>query len=234
MLSELALVTGASKGIGRSTAKVLARAGLSVYALGRNVEELQSLQKEIVRDKGRCFFHSIDLTLEDQIEQITQKVKSTGMRIKTLVHSAGIARVGLVKNMKLADWRETLEINLTIPFMLTHKLFPYLADDAHIFFINSVAGRQVFSEWSAYCASKYGLRAFADSLRMEVAGTGIKVTSIYPSSVDTPMQDQLPYEWDRRKMLKDTDVANAILTCFKQGSQVQIKEIDLENISGTF
>ena len=234
MSSDIALITGASRGIGRSTAKAFASNGLTVYAIARNLEGLNSLQQEIVHEKGRCICQSTDLMIDDQLDLIVEKVKSTGMKIAVLVHNAGIAKVGPVKNMQPADWRETIELNLNVPFLLTHKLFPYLTDCCHIFFINSVAGRQTFPEWSAYCASKWGLRALADSLRQELGETGIKVTSVYPSSVDTTLHDRLPYDWDRQKMLKDVDVAEAIIACFKQSGQVQIREIDLENLSGTF
>jgi NADP-dependent 3-hydroxy acid dehydrogenase YdfG len=78
------------------------------------------------------------------------------------------------------------------------------------------------------------LRALADTLRQELAPRGIKVTSIYPSSVDTPMQDQIPYDWDRSKMLKSDDVAEALVNCYQQPAHVQIKEIYLENLAGTF
>jgi len=232
--SDLALITGASKGIGFSTAKVLADMGLTIHAIGRNLEDLHRLQKEITEANGNCFFQSIDLAGINPVDMIIEKVKSTGNKIRVLVHSAGIAKVGKIQDMKPADWRQIIELNLNIPFVLTHHLLPYLANNAHIFFVNSVAGRETFPEWSAYCASKWGLKALADSLRKEFIGTKIKITSIYPSSVNTPMHDQLPYDWDRKKMLKDIDVANTILTCFNQESHIQIKEIDVENLSGTF
>jgi len=232
--SDLALITGASRGIGRSTAKVFASSGLKVFAISRNLEDLSSLQKEIVKDSGQCIYQSTDLMIVEQIDQVVERMKSTGLKIAALVHNAGIAKVGQLKDIKPTDWRETIEINLIAPFILTHKLFPFLSDHCHIFFMNSVAGRQTFPEWSAYCASKWGLKALADVLRQELSGTGIKVTSVYPSSVDTGLHDQLPYEWDREKMLKDDDVAEAIIACFKQSSQVQVREIDLENLSGTF
>jgi 3-oxoacyl-[acyl-carrier protein] reductase len=231
---DLALITGASKGIGFSTAKALAVTGLTIFAIGRNLEDLRRLQKEITENNGNCFFQSTDLVKDSSIDKIIEKVKSTGNKIRVLIHNAGIARVGKVQDLQPADWCQTIELNLNIPFILTHHLLPYLTTNAHIFFINSVAGRETFPEWSAYCASKWGLKAFADSLRQELAGTDIKVTSVYPSSVDTPMHDRLPYDWDRKKMLKDIDIANAILTCLKQESHLLIKEIDVENLSGTF
>jgi NADP-dependent 3-hydroxy acid dehydrogenase YdfG len=231
---DLALISGASKGIGFRTAKTFAKAGLTVHAIGRNLKDLNRLKNEINRQGGHCYFQSIDLTIESQIGQIISRISSTGAKIRVLIHNAGIAKVGRIDTMDPADWRKTIEVNLTAPFLLTHKLLPFMADNGHIFFINSVAGRQTFPEWSAYCASKWGLKALADSLRQELIETNIKVTSVYPGSVDTTMHDQLPYNWDRKKMLKDIDIANVIFTCFDQAEKVQIKELDLENLSGTF
>jgi NADP-dependent 3-hydroxy acid dehydrogenase YdfG len=232
--SEIALVTGASKGIGRSVALKLAETGLTVFATARNISELKSLQNEIEDQSGTCQFYSAELTDESKVDLMVKEIEKSEMKIGVLVHNAGIAKVGSVERMSLSEWKKTIDVNLTAPFMLTQKCIPQLIDKAHIFFINSVAGDQAFSEWSAYCASKWGLRAFADSLRQELAPRGVKVTSIYPSSVDTPMQDKIPYEWDRTKMLKADEVADALIKCYQHPSHVQIKDIHLENLAGTF
>jgi NADP-dependent 3-hydroxy acid dehydrogenase YdfG len=232
--SEIALVTGASKGIGRSVALKLAETGLTVFATARNISELKSLQNEIEDQSGTCQFYSAELTDESKVDLMVKEIEKSEMKIGVLVHNAGIAKVGSVERMSLSEWKKTIDVNLTAPFMLTQKCIPQLIDKAHIFFINSVAGDQAFSEWSAYCASKWGLRAFADSLRQELAPRGVKVTSIYPSSVDTPMQDKIPYEWDRTKMLKSDEVADALIKCYQHPSHVQIKDIHLENLAGTF
>lgn len=234
MSAKLALVTGASKGIGRAIAKQLGDTGLNVMAVARNEKELESLKQEIESNGGKCQWYPADLTNENQIDSLISHISSLGFRITILIHSAGVAHVGRIDSLPLSDWRKTLEINLTAPFLLTQKCIPLLAESAHIFFVNSVAGQHTFSEWSAYCASKYGLRALADTLRKEQAPNGIKVTSVYPASVDTPMQDKLPYDWDRSKMLKADDIARAIVNCYQQGDDVQIKEIVLENLAGTF
>ena len=155
-------------------------------------------------------------------------------KIILLVHSAGIAKIGTVETMSFSDWQKTIDVNLSSPFFLSQKCIPHLSKNAHIFFVNSVAGNQTFSEWAAYCASKSGLRALADTLRQELAPGGIKVTSIYPSSVDTPMQDKIPYDWDRSKMLRPDDVAEALVNCYQRPAHVQIKDIHLENLAGTF
>lgn len=234
MSSEIALVTGASKGIGRSVAKKLAEAGLPVFATARNISELQSLQKEIEDRSGTCVFYPAELTNETQLDLLVKEILKSDTKISLLVHSAGIAKVESVGKMAVSEWQKTMDINLTAPFMLTRKSIPLFGEGSHIFFVNSVAGYKTFSEWSAYCASKWGLRALADTLRQELAPRGIKITSIYPSSVDTQMQDQIPYDWDRSNMLKPDDVAEALVNCYQQPAHVQIKEIYLENLAGTF
>jgi NADP-dependent 3-hydroxy acid dehydrogenase YdfG len=136
--------------------------------------------------------------------------------------------------MSLADWRRVIDVNLTAPFMLTQKILPLMKKDSQFVFINSVGGRQTFPEWSAYCSYKFGLKAFADTLRQEVAKRGIKVTTLFSASVDTVMHSELPYNWDRSKMLKPKDVANALVYLLNQSPEVVIKEMDIENIAGTF
>jgi NADP-dependent 3-hydroxy acid dehydrogenase YdfG len=232
--TEIAFVTGASKGIGRSVALKLADLGLRVFATARNVSELENLKKEIESQAGDCRIYPAELTNEHDLDLLVKQILQKNAKIRLLVHSAGTVKIGTVEKMPFSDWQDTINVNLSSPFQLTQKCFPHFAENAHIFFINSIAGNNTFSEWSAYCASKWGLRAFADTLRQELAPRGIKVTSIFPSSVDTPMQDKIPYHWDRSKMLFPKDVAEALVNCYQQPDHVQIKDIHLENLAGTF
>ena len=234
MPSKLILVTGASKGIGRATVLEAAKSGLDVIITARNQEELKSLEVEINQIGQKCYNFSADLNNLDEIEKLEKDVKNLNQKISLLVHSAGVAKIGSVKDMTIEDWQMNIRTNLTTPFILTQKILPLMEAKGHILFINSVAGKQSFPEWSSYSASKFGLKAFADSLRSEVASDGIKVTTIYPASVDTPMQDSLPYDWDKSKMLRSSDVARAVIHCYSQPENVQIKELDIENSAGTF
>jgi NADP-dependent 3-hydroxy acid dehydrogenase YdfG len=219
--SKLALITGASKGIGRATALTLANEDLHLFITARNEEQLNSLSDEISKAGGTCTTFIADLRKPEDMESVLEAIRALNLILSILVHSAGVARVGLISQMKSADWEETLDINLTIPFLLTQLCLPLMS-----------AGSKIIL--AAYCASKYGLRGLADTLRQEVQKQGIAVTSIYPASVDTPMQDQLPYNWDRSKMLAPADVAAAIANIYHQPANICVKEIDLENNSGTF
>ena len=234
MPSKLALITGASKGIGKAVALAAADAGLDVIATARNESELKSLQQTIQLKGGNCLIQTAELTNDVELQNIVGKLNKQDKKISLLVHSAGSANVGLVSEMELTKWRETIETNLSAPFYLTQKCLPLIEKGGHIIFINSVAGKQTFPEWSAYAASKFGLKALADTLRQELASRHIKVTSIYPTSVDTPMQDKLPYNWDRSKMLNAEIVAKAVIDCFLQPEEVMIKELEIENMAGTF
>jgi len=232
--SKLALISGASKGIGWAIALEAANSDLDIIITGRNEDELKSLENEINSMGQKCYNFSADLNNVKSIKNLTNQIQNLNQKISLLVHSAGIAKVGNVKEMNIEDWELNLKTNLTAPFILTQKLLPLMESKSHIIFINSVAGHQSFPEWSSYCASKFGLKALADSLRSEVAADGIKVTTIYPASVDTPMQDSLPYDWDKSKMLRAKDVAKAVMHCYLQPENVQIKELDIENNAGTF
>jgi len=232
--SKLAFVTGASKGIGRAVALEAANCGLDVIITGRNKEDLKSLKDEISRKGQHCYNFSVDLNNFNEIEKLEKDVTNSKRKISLLVHSAGVAQVGCIREMSIEDWEMNIKTNLTAPFIITQKLLPLMVSKSHIIFINSVAGRQSFPEWSSYCASKFGLKAFADCLRSEITSDNIKVTTIFPASVDTPMQDSLPYDWDRTKMLKPKDVAKAVMHCFSQPNDIQIKEFDIENCAGTF
>jgi len=232
--SKLAFVTGASKGIGRAVALESADFGLDVIITGRNKDELKSLENDITKTGRQCYNFAADLTNSEEIENLLNNIKNLNRKISLLIHSAGAAKVGLISDMSIKDWEMNINTNLTAPFFITKNLLPFMESNSHIIFINSVAGRQSFPEWSSYSATKFGLKAFADSLRSEVASDGIKVTSIFPASVDTPMQDSLPYNWDRKKMLHANNVAKSVIHCFSQPDNVQIKELDIENCAGTF
>jgi NADP-dependent 3-hydroxy acid dehydrogenase YdfG len=233
-MSDLALITGASKGIGRATALQLARENIEILATGRNVPDLESLKAQILDAGGTCHVLPAELNKDSGQEALITEIKNSGKKLKLLVHSAGVAKVGKVEEMKKTDWQDVIETNLSVPFYLTRKCLPLMGNGSQIIFINSGAGKQTFSEWAAYCASKHGLRALADVLRAEVGNRGIRVTTIYPASVDTPMQAGLPYGWDTSKMMQPEDVARAVINCFKQPANVTITDLELQNPAGIF
>jgi short-subunit dehydrogenase len=223
------LITGATRGIGREIGKSLAAKGHEIIAVARNKHLLQALA-----DGFGCTFISSDLSQSEEIDRIGTWFKKNNKTIDILIHCAGIVKVGQVATMSLEDWQEIITVNLTAPFYLSQVLLPYINQTGLILFINSTAGLHTFPEWGAYCASKFGLHALADTLRQELKDKKIRVTSIYPASTNTEMHDNLPYNWNRKKMLTVENVARAVVYCVEQPENVSIKTIELENFIGTF
>ncbi len=231
---NLALVTGASKGIGRAIALALAGKDLEMIITARSEAQLKKVSATIKKQGKRSDYITTDLGSTDQIDALIKVLIKKKKNLTLLVHNAGVAHVESCAKMSSELWNETFQINLTAPFLLTQKCLPLMPAGSQIIFINSVAGKNEFPDWSAYCASKAGLKAYADVLRLELQSRKIRVTSIFPSSVDSSMHDRLPYHWDRQKMLKAQDVARAVLYCYQQPAGVVIKEIDLSSSSGVF
>ncbi len=227
-----AVVTGAGRGLGKTISLALAKEGLAVLLVARSEEQLKSVADEIKAGGGCAAYLPLDLSNPQAIA--TAFFDTYSDKIILAVHNAGIARVGRLAEMKAEEWQAVQDVNVRGPFLLTQKLLPLMPKGSQFVFINSVAGKQSFTEWGAYCASKAALKALADTLRAEVQPRGIRVTSIYPAAVDTPLQDTIPYDWDRTKMMRAEDVAEAVLYCVRQPQAVRINEIDLENSAGTF
>ncbi len=229
-----AVVTGASKGIGREIARMLAGKGFGIIALARSQRRLRLLSEEIREQGGKAHYLAMDLSKPEEITGSQAFFASFSGKIELLIHNAGIVQTGKITEMDPAGWQQVLDVNLRAPFLLTQLVTPLLAPRSQIIFINSVAGIQTFPEWGAYSASKFGLKALADTLRAELEPEGIRVTSIFPSSVNTSMQDDVPYDWDRSRMLQPAEVARAVCYCADQPPHTRINELHLENSSGTF
>ncbi|MCB9059432.1 MAG: SDR family NAD(P)-dependent oxidoreductase [Calditrichae bacterium] len=232
--NSLAVISGASRGIGAAVARKLAEQGMGVVLLARSKDALENVAGYLQSEGLVAHPFAVDLSVSSELDAMVDFVKNIGVEVKLVVHSAGIARVGTVEEMSLADWRRVIDVNLTAPFMFSQKMIPVMKAGSQFIFINSVAGKQSFPEWAAYSASKHGLKALADTLRQEVADRGIRVTTLYPTSVDTMLHNDLPYDWDRKKMLKPRDVADAVLYLMRQPAHITINEMDMGNIAGTF
>ncbi|SDG20996.1 NADP-dependent 3-hydroxy acid dehydrogenase YdfG [Sinosporangium album] len=174
----LALITGASSGVGEAIARALAPTHDLILG-GRDADALSALGVELPGARP----WPVELT------EVGARDVAGIDRLDVLVHSAGIARLGAIEGLAASVWRETYEVNVVAVAELTRLLLPALrAAQGHVVLINSGAGLRANPEWAAYAASKFALRAFADALRLEEDEHGVRVTSVYPGRVDTPMQ----------------------------------------------
>jgi NAD(P)-dependent dehydrogenase (short-subunit alcohol dehydrogenase family) len=184
---KAALVTGASSGLGRATAIVLARAGADVALVARSAEELESAKEEVSKTGHWALTLATDLAKEDEtLATVEQTVKEFG-RIDVLVNAAGTDAPGTVEELDGEGWDRTLAVNLRAPFLLSKAAFPHMreAGGGIIVNISSVAGKKGWANASAYCASKFGLTGFTEALADEGKEHGIRAIVLYPGAMAT-------------------------------------------------
>jgi 3-oxoacyl-[acyl-carrier protein] reductase len=186
---RIALVTGASQGIGRACALELARAGATVALAARNEAKLAAVAAEIEAAGGQAAAFALDVSSEESIKAGAKAVIERLGKVEILVNNAGITRDGLMMAMKRADWDDVLGTNLTGAFLLTQALLrPMLKNRwGRIVNISSVVGRTGQAGQANYAASKAGLIGLTRSMAREFASRGITVNAVAPGYIETPM-----------------------------------------------
>jgi len=189
LAGRIALVTGASQGIGRACALELAAAGVKVALAARNVDKLAEAVKEIEAAGGEAAAFALDIASEESVKAAAKAVIERFGKVEILVNNAGITRDGLMLRMKRADWDDVLSTNLTGTFLLTQALLsPMLKNRwGRIINVSSVVGRTGQAGQVNYAASKAGLIGFTRSMAREVASRGITVNAVAPGYIETPM-----------------------------------------------
>jgi 3-oxoacyl-[acyl-carrier protein] reductase len=225
---RIALVTGASQGIGRATALELARMGATVALAARNEAKLAEAAAEIEAAGGQAAVFALDVASEESIKAGAKAVLEKFGKVEILVNNAGITRDGLMMRMKRADWDDVLGTNLTGAFLLTQALIsPMLRNRwGRIINITSVVGRTGQAGQVNYAASKAGLIGMTRSLAREVASRGITVNAVAPGYIETPMTAVLD-EKQREAMMgqiplgrpgTDQDIAQAVAFLASDGA----------------
>jgi NADP-dependent 3-hydroxy acid dehydrogenase YdfG len=233
---RVAVVTGASSGIGAATAELLAREGAVVAAVARRADRLADLVKAIEAAGGRAAAFPADIAREPEARKVLVDILARYGRIDILVNGAGIVRPGSVETADPAAWREQIDINLLAAMYLSQGVLPGMRArrDGHIVTVSSTAGRYVGTRHSGYTASKHAVNAFTETLRQEVAELGIRVTIVEPGATTTEVFESIPDASDRAAMtqhitkqgnMRAEDVANAILFALRQPANVNVREI---------
>ncbi len=217
----MALITGASRGLGASIAHALAPTH-DLLLGGRPSAELDRLATAL--DGSSTW--PVELTDHEEMAAATDGIDT----LDVLVHNAGVGSIGMVAQTPGEEYRRIMEVNLIAVAELTRLLLPALREvGGHVVFINSGAGRNANPGWSAYAASKFALRAFADALRAEEPG--LRVTTVYPGRIDTDMQADIVAmeggEYDGSRFLDPATVAGAVATAIATPADAHPTEIVL-------
>lgn len=201
------LVTGAGSGIGSVVARTLADRGDDLVLLARSDSRAAELRASY--DGAEVLV--ADLAWPESVESLDLPGS-----LDSVVHAAGVVELGSVGSLSVEDWASQLRVNLVAPAALTRVALPALrAARGTVVFVNSGAGLHAHPEWSAYAASKHGLRALADALRGEEASSGVRVSTVYPGRTATPMQEKVHAHegrsYDAGDWIRAETVAEAIV-----------------------
>ncbi len=184
---KVVLITGASSGFGADAARLFAREGCLVILTARRVERLQALAEEIQAAGGQAAVFPLDVTDRAQVESVVGAVIEQFGRVDILFNNAGLGRLDWLEALDWQDIDSQIDVNLRGAIQVVRAVLPYMLRqrNGHIINMVSVAGRIAAPLYSVYAATKFGLRAFTDALRREVAPYGVHVSGIYPGSAST-------------------------------------------------
>ena len=228
--SKVAIVTGASSGIGAEFSKMLVEAGATVYGLARNPEKLNIVKKKL----GNSFIPvKMDITDAMGIEEwVKETFKKTSPDI--LVNNAGLGFFADVEDLSMEQWHSMMNVNLNGVFYLTRVIVPMMKKKpqvCHIVNIASVAGLMGNPQLTAYNATKFGLRGFSDALFKELRFHGIKVSCFFPGSISTNFFDSIDAVELHENMMQPADVANTLKHVLETPDNFLINEITMRPLN---
>ena len=229
LLGQVAVVTGAGRGIGRAVATALARAGAAVALAARSPAELETVAREIRETGGRAVVVPTDVRQEAQVEGLARRALAEWQRVDVLVNAAGVAAFAPVTDSKLDDWDQMLAVNLRGAVLGCRAVLPAMIAKRRgtIINIGSVVTSRSLTGSAAYTASKYGLLGFSRVLAEEMRPHGVRVGVLSAGATDTPLWDAMPGAPARERMLRADQVADAALLMASLDANATLEELTL-------
>jgi len=229
LTDKVAIVTGASSGIGEATAKALAAEGVNVVLVARNQERIEALAGEIGE---RAMAIPTDVGNEDEVTALFVEVKKRFGGLDLLFNNAGVGYNGPFETSKRDEWKKTIDANLYGVLYCTQEAIPLMRgrEGAMINTVSSVGGRYGVPGWAVYNATKFGVVGLHDALRKEIGGEGIRVSLIEPGAVYTNWghnvtEEAMKVRRDKVEALHAEDIANALVYAFAQPGHVNPQEL---------
>lgn len=236
-IERRALITGASSGIGKATALAFAKAGIHVALVSRSQSKLEAVAQAARETGVTAGVYTLDLAAVEQVKDGIGAITAEFGPIDILVNNAGMGYTGTIMETPLADWQRVIDLNLTSVFQCIQGILPSMRERGSGTIINvaSIAGQQPFPGWGAYSVSKAGLIVLSKTVAAEERSRGIRVTSICPGAVNTPIWDTetVQVELNRSAMLTPETIAQSILHIALVPEQAVIEELTLMPSAGS-
>jgi NADP-dependent 3-hydroxy acid dehydrogenase YdfG len=233
---KVALVTGASSGIGEATALALAQEGAAVAIAARRTDRLDALQQKLQSGPARVVTLALDVTDEPACREAVVHTTEQLGGLDILVNNAGVMLLGPILDADTEDWRRMIRTNVLGLMYMTHAALPHFVEQGSgdIVQVSSVSGRVARAGSGVYNASKWAVNAFSEALRQEVTDKGVRVTLIEPGVVATELTDHITHAETRQaikqwtgsmRQLHAHDIAGAILYAVTQPQHVSVNEL---------
>jgi clavulanate-9-aldehyde reductase len=232
---QVVAITGASSGIGEATALAAAEAGAAVALGARRTDRIEALAQRITDAGGRAIAITTDVSDEAQAKAFVDTTIAELGKLDALVNNAGVMLLGPIAGAPTDEWRRMIDANVYGVIYCTHAAIGHLVErgGGHVVTVSSVAGRRAAAGSGVYNLTKFGVGAFSEALRQEVAEHNIRVTLIEPGAVATELaghnrpeiRDQIAQRFDGITRLESADIANAIIYALGQPEHVSLNEI---------
>ena len=230
--NQIAVVTGASSGIGKSIALGLAAQGANVYILGRNREKLEAVAKKAKKTTNFIKIYEVDITKDKDIQELKSVLQKEIGYLNILIHSAGVISLGDLESTPIEQLDFQYRTNVRAPYLLTQLFLPMLKlKHGQVAFLNSSVGLRSNANMGQYAATKHALKAIVDSLRQEVNEFGVRVLSVYPGRTASPMQEFIfkmeGRKYDEDALMQSSDVAEIVIGALKLSRSAEVTDIEI-------
>lgn len=233
LAGRVALVTGASRGLGRALATAFANAGAAVVLAARDGASVVSAARALSGSGQRALGVACDVRDVAQVRSMVDTAVRECGGIDILVNNAGTFQVAAIADTDETTWDAILGTNLKGAYLVTRAALPHVvARRGHVLNMVSVAGRAAYRLNGAYCASKWGLLGFTNVLREELRSTGVRVTAVLPGATDTSIWDGVPGNWDRSRMMRPETVARCVVEACCLPPEASLDELVLAPTAG--
>ena len=234
---KFALITGARSGIGRAIALDLCSQGASLILVSRRLDSLKKVVSEANIETSKITFYQADLSIDTEIKNLVSEINHEFNRLDILIHSAGVISFGPLMGSPTGDFYNQFKVNVLAPHVLTQGLIP-LIKEAHgqIVFINSSVSLRTRKNTGFYAATKHALKAYADTLRLELNPEDVRVLSVYPGRTASAMQKKLHLiegkDYQPERLMHPEDLAHVITNALKLPRTAEVTDLMIRPMLG--
>ena len=229
LVEKVAIVTGASRGIGRAISTALAKEGATVVLAARSIEKLKETADMVTKAGGKAEIVAAELTKEESIKNLVEVTNKNFGRLDILVNNAGVTHSARLEDTKTSDWDKCYQVNARGPFILCREALPLLkkAEAAYIINIASVVGVKGYPLQSAYTASKHALRGMTMSLAEELKGSNVRVHLLCPGGVDTDLIEKVRPDIKKEELIQPNEIAELVIYLVTHKGNAVIDELHI-------